>query len=207
MNTRSIRFSLFFVAVSFTIFSSCSGNKDEAQTESHEGHNKAEHTPGAAGMEAAKPQFQVDQKFQEQLSTVFTSYVELKDAFVASDPNMIESRTLETSSALAKVDTNLLSGAAHNDWTSYLPPLQASLKEIQNSEDIEEQRKSFGTLSDYLFKTIKAFGLGGEEAFYEFCPMAFDNKGAYWLSDSDQIRNPYFGDKMLTCGSVQEKLQ
>jgi Cu(I)/Ag(I) efflux system membrane fusion protein len=37
--------------------------------------------------------------------------------------------------------------------------------------------------------------------------MAFNNEGAYWLSDSEQIRNPYFGDKMLTCGVVKEKLQ
>ena len=36
--------------------------------------------------------------------------------------------------------------------------------------------------------------------------MAFDNQGAYWLSNAKQIRNPYFGEKMLTCGEVKEKL-
>jgi Cu(I)/Ag(I) efflux system membrane fusion protein len=37
--------------------------------------------------------------------------------------------------------------------------------------------------------------------------MAFNDKGAYWLSDKEAIRNPYFGDKMLTCGSVEETLR
>jgi hypothetical protein len=81
------------------------------------------------------------------------------------------------------------------------------LKEIQASTDIEAQRKAFSSLSDNLYKSVKAFGLGGTEAFYDYCPMAFNNEGAYWLSDQQQIKNPYFGDKMLTCGSVKEKLK
>jgi Cu(I)/Ag(I) efflux system membrane fusion protein len=101
----------------------------------------------------------------------------------------------------------LLTGAAHNDWMNYLSPLESSLKEIEASSDIEAQRKSFSTVSDNLYKSVKSFGLGGVTAFYEYCPMAFNNEGAYWLSDKDQIRNPYFGDKMLTCGQVKEKLK
>ena len=90
---------------------------------------------------------------------------------------------------------------------NYLTPIQSSLKEIQGSTDIEAQRKAFSNLSDNLYKGAKAFGLGGKEIFYAYCPMAFNNEGAYWLSDQQQIRNPYFGDKMLTCGEVKEKLK
>jgi hypothetical protein len=131
----------------------------------------------------------------------------LKEAFVASDLQKVKSEASSTSQAVAAVDMKLLTGAAHNDWMSYLTPIQNSLKEIENSADIESQRKSFSTLSENLYKSIKAFGLGGTEAFYEYCPMAFDNEGAYWLSDQTVIRNPYFGDAMLTCGVVKEKLQ
>jgi hypothetical protein len=109
--------------------------------------------------------------------------------------------------AVEKVDMKLLAGVAHNDWMNYLAPIQTSLREIQASADIETQRKAFSTLSGNLYKSIKAFGLGDKEVYYEFCPMAFNNEGAYWLSDQEQIRNPYFGDKMLTCGNVVEKLK
>ena len=208
MKTRSIFFSMFFAAVSFAFLANCSGEKQDQTTESHEGHDAGEHAPGPSpAAEASDPQFEVDQKFQDQLSGVFTSYVELKDAFVQSDAKKVQAEASETKDALAKVDMKLVSGAAHNDWMSYLTPIQKSLNEIQSSEDIEAQRKFFSTLSDNLYKSVKAFGLGGKSAFYEYCPMAFNNEGGYWLSDNEQIRNPYFGDKMLNCGEVKEKLK
>lgn len=208
MKTRSIFFSLFFATTAFAFFANCSGDKQGQATESHEGHDADEHASDSSPTpEASEPQFQVDQKFQEQLSSVFTSYVELKDAFVESDAKKVQAEASETKDALAKVDMKLVSGAAHNDWMNYLTPIQNSLNEIQASEDIEAQRKLFTTVSENLYKSVKAFGLGGKEAFYEYCPMAFNNEGAYWLSDEEKIRNPYFGDKMLTCGEVKEKLK
>ena len=212
MKTKSIFLSVLFAATAFAFLTNCSGSKkEEAGTESHDehaAHDSTEHASGSTGSaEASEPQFQVDATFQQQLAGFFTSYVELKDAFVSSDVNKIKEEVTGTNDALGKVDMKLLSGAAHNDWMNYLSPIQNSLKEIQASSDIEAQRKAFSTLSDNLYKSIKAFGLGGKKAFYEFCPMAFNDEGGYWLSDQQEIRNPYFGDKMLKCGSVKETLQ
>jgi hypothetical protein len=212
MKMRSMFYSILFSATAFAFLANCSGNKkDDADTSSHDehaAHDSTEHASGStATAEATEPQFQVDATFQNQLASVFTSYVELKDAFVSSDASKVKTEAKETNESLAKVDMKLVSGAAHNDWMNYLATLQSSLKEIQESSDIEAQRKAFSTLSDNLYKSVKAFGLGGKEAFYEFCPMAFNNEGAYWLSDQAQIKNPYFGDKMLTCGEVKEKLK
>ena len=211
MKTRSIFFLLLLAATSFTLLTNCSGDKKHDATQvqdGHQGHDEAGHASGpTATLEASEPQFQVDQKFQAQLGSVFSSYVELKEAFVDSDAEKVQSEAAETKEALAEVDMELVSGVAHNDWMNYLTPMQNSLSEIQSADDIEAQRKSFSTLSDNLYKSAKAFGLGSKEAFYEFCPMAFNNEGAYWLSDQEKIRNPYFGDKMLTCGEVKEKLK
>jgi hypothetical protein len=211
MNAKSIFSSLLIAISAIAFLTNCSGNKkEESATESHDehaGHDSTQHASGStASEETSKPQFEVDASFQQQLAGVFTSYVELKDAFVSSDPAKVKAEATETTESLSKVDMKLVTGAAHNDWMNYLTPMQASLKEMQASTDIEAQRKSFSALSDNLYKSIKAFGLGGKQAFYEFCPMAFNNEGGYWLSDQEQIRNPYFGDKMLTCGSVKEKL-
>ena len=207
MKTRSFFLSTLLAATAFAFISGCSGKSEDGATEAHDGHKTEEHSSPAAGaMEASEPQFRVDDKFQEQLASVFTSYIELKDAFVDTDPKKVQREASETKEALAKVDMKLLSGAAHNDWMNYLAAIQKSVNEIQASDDIETQREAFSTLSDDLYKSIKAFGLNGKEAFYEYCPMAFDNEGGYWLSDQATIRNPYFGEKMLTCGEVKEKL-
>lgn len=211
MKIRSMFYSLLLSVAAFTFLANCSGNKkkdDHAGHEQEAAKDTAEHASGStATADAVEPQFEVDATFQNQLASVFTSYVALKDAFVASDANKVQDEAKQTDKALSKVDMKLVTGAAHNDWMNYLTPLQSSLKEIQASTDIEAQRKAFSNLSDNLYKSVKAFGLGGKEAFYEFCPMAFNNEGAYWLSEQEQIKNPYFGDKMLTCGSVKEKLK
>jgi hypothetical protein len=210
MKTKSFFFLLLFAASAIVLFLNCSGDKKEAATESHEdhqGHHAEEQATGSASAEASEPQFQVDRKFQNQLSAVFTSYVGLKEAFVSSDAEKVQQEAARTNEALADVDMKLLTGAAHNDWMNYLAPMRNAVKEIESGQDIEARRKSFSTLSNNLYKSVKAFGLGGEEAFYEYCPMAFNDEGAYWLSDEAKIRNPYFGDKMLTCGVVKEKLK
>lgn len=211
MKTRSILFSLLFAVSSFSVLTNCSGDRKQEATNTqadHETHEGAENAAGSATVpEASEPQFQVDQKFQEQLGSVFSSYLELKEAFVDSEAEPIQSEASDTEEALANVDMKLVSGAAHNDWMAYLTPIQNALSEIQSSDDISAQRRSFNTLSDNLYKSAKAFGLGGKEAYYQHCPMAFNNEGAYWLSDQEKIRNPYFGDKMLTCGEVKEKLK
>lgn len=36
--------------------------------------------------------------------------------------------------------------------------------------------------------------------------MAMGQQGAYWLSESQEIKNPYFGDQMLKCGETKEVL-
>lgn len=206
MKTKSILIPAGLMICTLTLCG-CGGKKSDG----HEGHDMADTTAHAksssAYAESGAPQFSVDAAFQQQLAGVFNGYLSMKDAFVASDPSAVKSAAVIASSALGKVDMKLLDGAAHHDWMNYLEGLRGSLQAIQASNDIEVQRTAFSELSNQMYKTIKAFGLGGVNAYYDFCPMAFNNTGAFWLSSDDKILNPYFGDKMLTCGLVKEKLK
>ncbi|CAM2007972.1 DUF3347 domain-containing protein [Acanthopleuribacter pedis] len=38
-----------------------------------------------------------------------------------------------------------------------------------------------------------------------YCPMAFNDTGAYWLQKSGTLANPYYGAEMLTCGAVERR--
>ena len=206
MRTRTAFYSILFGIGAFVFLAGCSGSgKHEHDTE--EDHDHAHASGVEVPEDASAPQFQVDQDFQEQLAGVFASYLALKDALVASDPGKVQSEASQTKKSLEQVDRKLLSGAANNDWMNWVQAIESSLMDIENTSNIDLQRKSFSVLSDNLYKSVKAFGLGGDEAFYEYCPMAFNNEGAYWLSDNEQIRNPYFGDKMLKCGVVKERLK
>lgn len=197
---------LLLIAAAF-VFTQCSNTKKEEAAVHEHDHAKHEEPASSVGETVSAPQFSVDASFQQQLAGVFTAYVALKEAFVASDVAKVKIESAATQKAITGADMKLLTGAAHNDWMTYLGGLNSGLKKIEASADIEEQRKAFVEVTDNLYKSIKAFGLGGTTAYYEFCPMAFDNQGAYWLSNEEKIRNPYFGDKMLTCGNVQETLK
>ncbi|HTF21383.1 MAG TPA: DUF3347 domain-containing protein [Chryseolinea sp.] len=174
----------------------------------HDQEEQAKEAPATTEAPAASAaQHATDPEFKKQLTTVFDSYATLKDAFVSSNATQVKQEATTVLGALGKVDMKLVTGAAHHDWMTYLSSMQKSLQEIGASADIEAQRVAFSALSNDLYKAIKAFGLSGETAYYDYCPMAFNNKGGYWLSKEDKIQNPYFGDEMLTCGSVEEKLQ
>lgn len=205
MKTRHTFYSLLFAILAVGVFAACSGNKSEGSAHDHAAHD--EHHANTAEVEdAGKPQFEVAGEFQTQLASVFRAYTDLQEAFVSSDASSVKREAAKTAEALGAADMTLLTGAAHNDWMHYGTAMADALSSIQETEDIEVQRESFSVLSDNLYKSAKAFGLGGEKAYYAYCPMAFDDQGGYWLTDEEQIRNPYFGDKMLACGTIRENL-
>jgi Cu(I)/Ag(I) efflux system membrane fusion protein len=87
-----------------------------------------------------------------------------------------------------------------------LNALQAHSEKISQLSEIEAQREQFDFLSQALIKVIKVFGIPAGTFYVQHCPMAFNNEGADWISKDEQIRNPYFGDQMLTCGITQETI-
>tara|TARA_R110000868_G_scaffold90110_1_gene250385 strand:- start:25350 stop:27038 length:1689 start_codon:yes stop_codon:yes gene_type:complete len=84
--------------------------------------------------------------------------------------------------------------------------IKIELKKIAASKNIEKQRYSFKILSNDLLKILPKKMSIKEPLYIQYCPMADKNKGAYWLSFTKEIRNPYYGDKMLNCGSITETL-
>jgi Cu(I)/Ag(I) efflux system membrane fusion protein len=85
--------------------------------------------------------------------------------------------------------------------------MSKSIMDITSSDDIEFQREAFSRLTEGLITSIKYFGLTVEKVYYQYCPMAFNNKGDFWLSTSDKVLNPYFGERMLNCGEVVEIIE
>ncbi|MCI5057582.1 MAG: efflux RND transporter periplasmic adaptor subunit, partial [Flavobacteriales bacterium] len=141
--------------------------------------------------------------FKEQLFALATTYLTLKDALVETDSEAAKEATNQVLSALSKTDMSLIKDDAHNYWMEQHKAIKAHGEKIATSDDIEEQRKQFDFLSQALIKSAKVFGIGETTLYVQHCPMANDNEGADWLSSKEEIRNPYFGDKMLTCGLVK----
>jgi membrane fusion protein, copper/silver efflux system len=148
----------------------------------------------------------VPDKFKSQLTDLTKRYFELKNTLVKDDFTSTKNNSGKVSQSLKSVDMKLLDDNAHNAWMEQEKQLSKSIELISKAKDIEEQRKHFEPLSDALIESAELFGLTIDMVYVQFCPMAFDDKGAYWLSESDKILNPYFGDMMLTCGEVKKKI-
>jgi Cu(I)/Ag(I) efflux system membrane fusion protein len=146
----------------------------------------------------------VSDKFKKQLGDLIDVYLKMKDTFVAINENEVNLEAKKVLASLNNVDMTLLVGDAHISWMKLLANLESNLNGIISMNGIEMKRKHFSTVSDDLIDAIKKFGMPNKKAIYvQFCPMAFNNKGVYWLSDKKEIRNPYFGDKMLKCGEIK----
>lgn len=151
--------------------------------------------------------FTTDPKFATQFSRIITPYIEIKNALVASNSKATGEAAQKFASALTEIDMTLLKDRAHSAWMEQLKKMQQSSKLIVGSTDIEIQRGAFSQLTDAVYQSLKMFDVSGLNAYYQYCPMAVDNKGAYWISREEEISNPYFGEMMLRCGETKETLK
>ncbi len=174
------------------------------------GHNHGGQTMSdeeMSKMESKAEPLKVSDDFKKQLTQVYKKYLTMKDAFVASDAHKVMTAATDVTAALKKVDMGLLKGDAHMVWMENLAVLEKTATSISKLMDIEKQRSEFAKFNIAFYKSIKAFGLDGVTAYYQYCPMAEKDKGAYWFSSSEEIKNPYFGDAMLGCGETRETLK
>lgn len=150
---------------------------------------------------------QVPDAFTSQLTKVVESYFDLKNALVESDPDEASTHALNMEKELESVDMSLLKEKAHDHWMRLLNPLQVNLSKIHETDQIDGQRQYFQDLSDTILEAVEIFGIQNDKVFKAYCPMASNDEGAYWLSEFEEIRNPYFGEAMLTCGEVKEVIR
>lgn len=164
---------------------------------------------GQEAPEEALPNFMAEAPlvFRQQIGQLAKAYLPIKDALVLTDAQQTKQAVAPFLQAIEKVDMNLVQGEAHLYWMDQLNALKAHGKKIAELDDVEVQRKQFDFLSQALIKTIKVFGIEQDTFYVQHCPMAFNDTGAEWISDVEEIRNPYFGDVMLKCGWVEEVLE
>lgn len=143
---------------------------------------------------------------KDPLDAVFTAYLKLKNALTKDDGITASAGAKELYKAVDKAPMDKMTAAQHTAWMKYSEKLSYDAEHIKETTDLEHQREHFISLSKNMYAVEKAFNTNSATVYYQFCPMANDGKGAYWLSEKEKISNPYFGKKMATCGSTKETL-
>ena len=162
------------------------------------------HMHGGSATKAPAPrQLVAPKEFQAQLRHLYEAYLGVP-ASLAGDRFEAASKAVNaTLEALGAVDMKPLEGEAHMGWMSSLTGLNQALEKMRKAKDIDAMRVGLEPLSNELLQAIKTFGIAPGDPVYQLhCPMSFEGRGAEWLQADKQVRNPYYGAAMLSCGSV-----
>ena len=123
----------------------------------------------------------------------------------ASNPKEVNKHAESMKANLKKTDMKLLESDEHMAWMDMLKMINFTLDKVLKGKNIDEKRIGFRDLSNNMTASIESFGIKSDKTLYlEYCPMADDNKGAYWISSNKEIQNPYFGQQMPKCGEVKK---
>ncbi|QYA26680.1 DUF3347 domain-containing protein [Gramella sp. MT6] len=171
------------VAIVVLLLTSCMDDKGKQSVEINtpEEVKKAEkETPDVA-----------DQDFKDGMTgKIWHNYLEMKIALTNEDASQVKdvAKSMEESFTEERAEMKSLAG------------------QIASTDDIEKQRELFSKFTEKAGSMFEE-ALSGGTIYKKFCPMAFNNKGAYWYADVEEINNPYFGEKMLNCGSVKKTIK
>ncbi len=143
---------------------------------------------------------------QTELQMVYANYFALKDALVSSNSALTTTKASALSASIKKVEMDKLDMDVHMVWMKVVENIKADSKSISATNDLEKQRKIFANLSNEIYSLIKVSKFDNA-VYYQYCPMANGGKGANWLSKESDIRNPYYGSAMMTCGKTVETIK
>lgn len=166
--------AIFFI--SFLVVGSCGEGQKTTPSDAGAGRQSGEATPAEAGIAFS----------EEKAEALFRNYLALRDALVASDFEEARHAVLSMKS----------------QGLEAFPDLRETVGKMTESKDLQELRAHFQPLS-IQFSPILQGSLQSGTIYKQYCPMAFENQGAYWYSESQDILNPYYGSAMLRCGKVQ----
>lgn len=167
-----------------------------------EDHSKMDHDNSDGHHDGEKKEMAMHGNGNTNSEIVLKDYFTLKNALVADD----NTKAKELGAILAKSFGNL-------ETSNYSDTQKAELKEIiedavEHAEHISEspmehQREHFKILSKDVTDMVAITGTA-TKLYEQFCPM-YDG-GSAWLSTSKDVKNPYYGGKMLKCGKVQREI-
>lgn len=208
--------NVLFIAITFSVvaFTACNdgGSKNE-----HEGHDmngmskdSSQHASSTEAQEVKTVAItftNVDAKVAASIKEIVGHYLHVKNALANDNADEAASGGKAMAAAIGKLDKSLLTAEQKKVFDENQEGLKEHAEHIgESAGDIKHQREHFVSMSKDIYGLVRAFG-GRRVLYHDHCPMAQDNKGAMWISETKDIRNPYFGSRMPACGSVEEVIQ
>jgi hypothetical protein len=169
------------------LLNACSSKENDVKATADS--SKIEATDPYEGLSVIKASGQDIGLTKGEAQAFYVNYMQLRGYLVESD-----AKNAQAAAEYMSEDLRGTKGALADQ-------INANVNLVKGTQNLAEQRAAFEKLSENLYEVVKAIEVIDTPIYVQHCPMAFDNKGATWLSDKKDIYNPYFGDAMLRCGS------
>jgi len=148
-----------------------------------------------------------DAKSVVSIKEIVTAYLQMKNAFTEDNSTGSATAGKKLEAAFKNFDKSALTAAQKKFYEDVEADAREHAEHIgANGGNIAHQREHFELLSKDIYDLVKAFG-GGQVLYRDFDSMYNKGKGAYWLSETKEIKNPYMGKAMLTSGSIKEEIK
>ena len=198
-----------FIAISAITFTACKNDdgkkgKDNMSEMKNDSTKQAQ-SPENKNVKEVSPRFaSVDANVAANIKGIVDHYLHVKNALANDNETEAASGAKMLSEILSKVDKSYFTPEQKKVYDQNEEDLKEHADHISKSK-IDHQREHFVMMSEDVYNLVKAFG-GGRTLYHDHCPMANNNKGAMWISEIAEIKNPYMGSSMPKCGSVEEKI-
>jgi hypothetical protein len=148
-----------------------------------------------------------DDKSTVSIKEILSAYLQMKNAFTEDNSTGAATAGKKLEAAFKNFDKSALTVAQKKTYEDVEADAREHAEHIgANGGNIAHQREHFELLSKDIYDLVKAFG-GGQVLYRDFDSMYNKGKGAYWLSETKEIKNPYMGKAMLTSGSIKEEIK
>lgn len=207
----------FFLAVFIIVYSACNQNDNSKVSDTYKNpDNVAGRVPETGSqrttemgvdtmLQSESMVFKdtLSPAFKEKFVQLVDAYLKMKDGLVADNEKEVNKQATMMLTIINSMPDSLLRGEALIYWKEKKGFLLAHLKLYKEAEKDKDKRLNFVFLSTVMVKSVKALGYN-KPLYVDYCPMANNNKGAYWLSQVKDIQNPYLGQKMPNCGEIKK---
>ena len=204
---KKIFFAL--IAIASLAFVACNNNEQEDNQDMDKMSKDSTAPTSSAGDKDVKAVAVTYSDVNPQLATslkeMVDHYLHIKNALANDNENEAKSGGEAMVAAMNKVDKSLFTAEQKKIYDDNEEDLREHAEHIGKSK-LDHQREHFAMMSEDVYALAKAFG-SGRTLYHDHCPMYDNNKGAKWLSETVEIKNPYMGSKMPKCGTVEEKIQ
>jgi uncharacterized protein DUF3347 len=208
---------LFIVGTS--VFTGCSNSESEqdethehadGESHDHDSGESHEHNEGEAHEHGNGDAVDMNTEFTgekvQDLSLILDSYLQLKNALAIDNSTGAAEAAQGLLVAFNGFDNSGLDDTQKSEYSEIEESAVENAEHItKNIDVIDHQREHLVVLSEDMNDLITLVGTD-RKLYKDFCPMADNNNGAIWISETEEISNPYMGSKMPTCGKVQEEI-